>query len=67
MIHNFIHLHKVYGAVFPSRCICPGDTLTYECTVVGLGVTVWTGSAFSCPSSNNEIALLHSRFLSYGL
>ena len=43
-----------------SGCICPGDTLTYECTVAGGSSTVWTGNAFICPS--NEITLLHSRF-----
>ena len=50
----------------PSGCVCPGDTLTYTCTVTGGfgGVTVWTGTAFDC----NEIALLHSRFSSaYGI
>ena len=42
-----------------SGCVCPGDTLTYECTVMGGIWTVWTGSAFNC----YEIALLHSRFM----
>ena len=51
-------------AVLTSGCACPGDILTYECTVVGYGITVWTGTAFNCPSFNNELALLHSRFLS---
>ena len=49
-------------------CVCPGDTLTYECTATGGygGVTVWTGTAFEC-SYYNEIVLLHSRFTSaYG-
>ena len=45
-----------------NGCVCPGDTLTYQCTVTGNGSTVWTGSAFICPSSNEEIVLLHSRF-----
>ena len=26
--------------------------------------TVWKGSAFECPSSNNEVILLHSRYSS---
>ena len=43
-----------------SKCVCPGDVLTYECTVVGGSSTVWTGNAFICPS--NEITLLHSHF-----
>ena len=45
-----------------SDCLCPGDTLTYECVVIGsrFGATVWRGSAFDCPSS--EISLLHSAY-----
>ena len=52
-------------AVLTSGCACPGDTLTYKCTVVGGilgGATVWKGTAFDCPL--NEIALLHPRFTS---
>ena len=45
-----------------NGCVCPGDTLTYDCTVVGGGLTVWKGNAFICPSNNDEIALLHRRF-----
>ena len=45
-----------------DRCICPGDILTYECTVIGsqLGTTVWRGTAFDCTSG--EISLLHSAY-----
>ena len=47
-----------------NGCICSGDVLTYECTAMGTEVaTIWTGSAFDCPASNNMITLLHSRFL----
>ena len=51
-------------ALFVSGCACPGDTLTYERTVVGAGFTIWTGSAFNCSNSNHEISLLHTRFSS---
>ena len=34
----------------------------YNCTVVGGGSTLWTGRDFDCPSTNNEIVLLHSEF-----
>ena len=44
-----------------SDCVCPGDELRLECTVVGVGSTVWSGSAFS-GCHWNEIVLLHSRF-----
>ena len=43
-------------------CVCPGDTLTYECTVTGGILTIWTGTAFECPSINNEILLLHDTY-----
>ena len=54
----------MHAILHAEQCVCPGDDLTYECTVVGAGSTVWTGSAFSCSTSNNEITLLHSRFSS---
>ena len=45
-----------------NGCVCPGDTLTFECTVTGGGTTIWTGSAFDCSSKNNEKLLRHSQF-----
>ena len=46
-------------------CVCSGDVLTYECTVVGSGSTVWEGSAFQCSGINNNFILLrHSQFSS---
>ena len=38
------------------------DMLTFECEVIGGVSTVWKGTAFTCPATNNEIILLHSRF-----
>ena len=46
-------------------CVCPGDVVTYECTVFGGGVagnTIWRGSGFNCPQSNNEMILRHSHY-----
>ena len=45
-----------------SGCACPGNTLVYECTVMGsyVGTTIWTGSALNCLS--NHIYLFHYRF-----
>ena len=45
-----------------TGCACPGDTLTYECTVTGGPgeATVWTGTAFNC--TFNEISLIHRHF-----
>ena len=47
-----------------NDCAGDGDTLTFNCTVLGSagGATVWTGTAFDCP--NNEITLLHSSYKS---
>ena len=46
-----------------NGCVDPGDTLTYECTVMGGVATIWAGSASDCPLSGNEIVLLHNRFV----
>ena len=58
---------NIFILVSNSDCASPGlrycDTLTFECTVVGGLGTVWRGSAFDCENSNNEITLLHSRFV----
>ena len=43
-----------------SNCTCPGHVSTYECTTVGGTATVWQGSAFECPSSQDIIYLSHS-------
>ena len=43
-----------------ERCICPGDTIMFECTVIGSSATIWTGSAFQCLAKG--IILRHSTF-----
>ena len=54
---------KFIDAVLTSGCVRPGDTLSYECTVMEGIATVWTGTAFNCLYyTSNEIVLLHSRF-----
>ena len=49
-----------------SGCTCQGHNVTFTCTIVGGGSTIWKGSAFDCPSasdsSDNQILLFHSRF-----
>ena len=47
-------------ALSQNGCICPGHQVTYECTIVGGGTTVWNGSAFNCTS--DQIPLRHSQF-----
>ena len=49
-------------------CICPQavnntQNFTYECTTIGSISTTWTGAAFNCPGSGNEIVLRHSQFI----
>ena len=39
-------------------CACPGENVLYECTVPGVGSTIWRGEAFDCPETNNKIQLL---------
>ena len=41
-------------------CVCPGNTLVFECTIVGAIATVWKGNFFNCPS--NSIVLRHRVF-----
>ena len=44
--------------------------MTYTCSIVGGGNTIWNGSAFNCPSNsdsnNNQILLRHSGFGTQG-
>ena len=47
-------------------CACPHSVLTYTCTTVGQGVTLWEGTAFNCPSTANQIILRNSQFASGG-
>ena len=37
-----------------------GSILSYDCSVIGEGSTVWTGGGFDCPGSNNRIILKNS-------
>lgn len=49
------------------QCACPGSVLTFNCTTVGLGTTLWTGSAFECRNSADQIILRNSQFASGGI
>ena len=48
-------------------CACPGSVLTFNCTTVGVGTTLWRGTAFKCQSTGNQITLLNSLFASGGV
>ena len=49
-----------------SGCVCSGYNVTFTCTIIGGGNTIWNGSAFNCSSNsdsnNNQILLRHSGF-----
>ena len=45
-----------------SECVCPGRELRLQCTVVGGGITKWSGTAFDCSGQSNVILLRHSQF-----
>ena len=47
-----------------NHCVCPGDTLSYECCVASepeVGSTIWRGSvlASQCPETGGEIIIRH--------
>ena len=42
-----------------QTCTCEGYSQVYECTVDRESATVWTGTAFNCPRTNNEIFFQH--------
>ena len=47
-----------------TGCACTGSVLTYTCTAVGTGNTLWTGTSFDC--ATNGIILRHERFTQSG-
>ena len=50
-----------------DKCICPGEVLVFECTVIRGTATVWRGTPdfIDCPTSDTmkqELVLLHNRY-----
>ena len=41
-----------------TTCSCVGQSILFNCTAVGDGFTVWSGSAFTC--AGGEITLTHN-------
>lgn len=55
------------GLSLISQCICPGYNATYECSISGIGRTIWTGTGFrNCPGNVDRIILRHNQFSSLG-
>ena len=52
-----------YGNLI-STCICLNGkfNLIYQCTTLGIGSTLWRGSALKCGQRGDEIILRHSLF-----
>ena len=48
-----------------DECICSGDTVMYECTVIGdnRGFTLWMGDFFQCSNGNKVLELQHHQFM----
>ena len=42
-----------------NGCMCEGSHQVYDCTVARESATIWTGTAFNCPATNNEIIFQH--------
>ena len=57
--HNIVPFS---GLLQIAGCLCPGETLIYQCVVPSGTATVWRGSAFNCTSST--IILHHSQYTS---
>ena len=41
--------------------MCPDETLEFECTIEGGGITVWEGTLLTCPPSDS-IEISHNSF-----
>jgi hypothetical protein len=56
-----------HEGVNETQCVCPGDKLTYECTIQGetTGATIWKGNALS-GCQQNAILLQHHQFTPTG-
>ena len=52
------------GLSLVAGCLCPGETVTYQCAVPSGTATVWRGSVFNCTSTSNAITLDHSQYTS---
>ena len=57
MLNAMMKTCNYIDAALTSECARPGDTLSYECTFMESGYIIWTGTAFICSSTNNNIIL----------
>ena len=47
-----------------TQCVCAGDNLIFNCSIMGGTATLWRGTAFDCPLVGSEISLRHRLFVS---
>ena len=66
VVNNFTDRNE-FAILGDIGCSCPGDMLTFNCTAVGLGSTLWIGTAFDCIDGGNEILLRHNGFITGGI
>ena len=59
------HTEDVYSMITPESCICPGDEMTFECTIEGDAGTYWKGTALE-ECLQGRILIRHSQFRSGG-
>ena len=52
-----ILVKKWFESPANATCACPGEILTYNCTVEGGRATIWGGSAIDC--AGNDITFRH--------
>lgn len=66
--HTVMTVGLMKSFMLINTCVChrTGYNLTFQCTTIGPGNTIWTGSAFDCANNNQEISLQHSLFSSHG-
>ena len=61
--YMYMYVVRIFAAnsvIGNADCTCPEDILVLTCIVDGGVITLWRGTAFSCPTTNNEILLRHT-------
>ena len=57
-------MDRFFRLLHNEYCVCSGQEVVYECIIDSAGTvaTVWSGTAFSCPGTGNQISLRHHEF-----
>ena len=46
----------------PRGCICPDSELTFDCTIIGRGATIWRASFINDCHGNEDVTLIHDNW-----